>query len=757
MVPSQGSADAIIAIASERDRARAFSAARRHTRLVRALRIVMPVVAIGTVALFVGRLAVTSYLQASGIEMSGTRIDTKNLTMETPRYEGFGKDGSRYIVRAREAITDLKRSGPIRLNDIDGRLTQTTGVVTDLKANWGTYDERQNILELYEQIDVDGSTGMKARLTRATIHTKESRIVSDEPIWALNENGTITARSMVLRQREHKAAFKGQVHVTMRQNRPAATQPDGLRAGVDLAESAAAGATSGHSKAGRAQSPMPGLSANSGKPIEVRSATLDVDDNAKTAQFRHEVIARQGDATLEAPELDVAYEGRTALSDGAAHQPAAADDATKVRRIEARGGVTSRNKDDTAISQTLTYDARTDTALLVGDVVLTSTGDRRATAEQATFDQRTERAVLVGTVVLTQGADRRVTGDRAEFDQKADTGLVVGKEVVAMQGRNILKGRRLQLDRKAGTTRLDSPALDGQPVGRIATTFYQNEKADGGKGGAKAVSKGAENAAPGPFAMSFKTNPDAPIEVEADTLDVFDPKRQAVFRGKVVAKQGDFIVHTVEMTAFYTGQAGLGTVASPLGPAAEKPARSKGDSAGEGTQLTRIEARQKVIVTSKDGREAIGDWADFDVKANTIVVGGTKVTVSDGKSLATGTRLLIDMTTGRSTFHQPETAAPVTGQSQPAVSAAEPATGPGASSNGGAGCPPGAVCTRQRASVVLYPKEVESKGKEVLKEIDKDGWATTAEKEAREGRQKRRKKAEEKAADAPAGAVSKSQ
>ena len=34
----------------------------------------------------------------------------------------------------------------------------------------------------------------------------------------------------------------------------------------------------------------------------------------------------------------------------------------------------------------------------------------------------------------------------------------------------------------------------------------------------------------------------------------------------------------------------------------------------DGTELTRIEAKKNVRVTSKDGQTATGDWADFDAK-----------------------------------------------------------------------------------------------------------------------------------------------
>jgi lipopolysaccharide export system protein LptA len=72
--------------------------------------------------------------------------------------------------------------------------------------------------------------------------------------------------------------------------------------------------------------------------------------------------------------------------------------------------------------------------------------------------------------------------------------------------------------------------------------------------------------------------------------------------------------------------------------------------ASQPAQLTRIEARGKVIVTSKNGQNATGDWADFDVKANQVTVGGD-VVLTQEKNVVRGTRLIIDMSTGKSVIH----------------------------------------------------------------------------------------------------------
>lgn len=647
----RGSTAAAHPIALAADRARQFSSARRHTYVVQLLKLVLPSVAVVSAGVYGAALFATNKIKAIGVDPGKITIDPKNLTMEAPKYNGIGKDGSHYVVRAKEAMTDLKQTGPVRLNVIDGEITQQTGVVTKLKANWGTYDQKADVLELYEKIDIDGSTGMKARLTRATVFPKESRIVSNEPVQLENETGNIRSRQMTFNSKERKGTFTDQVHVMLKAAPAKAETADG-------------------SQKAKTQSALPGLAANSGEPIEIRSERLDFDDGAKTALFRQDVIAKQGDATLQATELDVLYEGKAAIDGTAPPKPKNSEaqvdqPQSKLKTIKARGGVTMINKDDRANASTLDYDAASETALLKGNVVMTS------------------------------GNERRATSSEAQFDQKRDTALLTGN-VIVQQGKNVLKGQRLFVDRKAGTTRLESPAGPGQSAGRINTVFYQAENK---QGAAKAPAKAAQEAvvsaatavaaSTSPFA--FKTDPTKPIDIDADTLDVFDQKRLALFLGNVIAKQGTFIVQTSQMTAHYTGQAGIAS-GSPVGAAAKG---AKGES-GQGAQLTKVEARKQVIVTGNDGQRATGEWADFDVKANTVKIGGN-VFVSEGpegkKNVvygAPGDELHIDMTTGISKFIKPDNAI---ARAVPAVSANPAAKAP----------EPGQQSQRLRA--VFFPKE----------------------------------------------------
>src|SRR5262249_3793059 len=214
----------------------------------------------------------------------------------------------------------------------------------------------------------------------------------------------------------------------------------------------------------------------------------------------------------------------------------------------------------------------------------------------------------------------------------------------------------------------------GQPAGRIAATFYQESD---GKAGAPAKRKSptAPNSQDGVMG-SFKLDPAAPMDIEADTLDVYDGEKRAVFHGNVKSKQGDFLVRTVELIAFYTGQTGL--------------LATGGEDTGnrQPSQLTRVECKQKVLVTSKDGQSASGDWAIFDTTAHAGRLGGD-VTVARGKDGAQGQRLKIDLTPGISRFEVDRD--PAVAQPAPATIASPPLTAPAANPAERA-CAPGRQC-----------------------------------------------------------------
>lgn len=119
----------------------------------------------------------------------------------------------------------------------------------------------------------------------------------------------------------------------------------------------------------------------------------------------------------------------------------------------------------------------------------------------------------------------------------------------------------------------------------------------------------------------LRTDPDAPIEIEANQLDIFDKKKIAVFKGSVVAKQGETRLQTSTLTIHYAG-GGSGTAQS----------------------ITRLEANGGVTVSQKD-QKATGDRAFVDMSKEQITLAGN-VVLSQGGNILRGSKLFIDMKTG---------------------------------------------------------------------------------------------------------------
>lgn len=575
-----------LVVSTAADRARAFRRARVHSIGVKALRLALPMLAIGLCGYYA--LSLKLAMGIGGVKMSAPpTLSADNLAMHNPEYEGFNKDGGKYIVSAKTARQDIRdRNAPIQLTAVTGKLLQPDRTVTNLKAKLGTFDNKQNTLELYDGIEIVSQTGMKATLSRATILTKESKVISREPVLVEMASGSVRAKAMTLDQKTKQVAFTDGVNTRLTPERKPST---------GAAQPAAAG--------------QRGFG-NADTPVDIVSDRLDVDDAAKLAVFTGGVRAVQNDATLETAQLEVTYEGASVAGGRPeqAEKSAEASPGSKVKRI---------------ISRT--------------PVVMTQGGDR-VTGDSADFDTLGEVASIIGRVVMTSAADRSAKSDRADVDQRSDTVLLTGN-VHVMQGKNELKGRRLWIDRKAGRAQLTSPAEPGTAQGKIATRLYQSDTTQQGQASArKAQAPAKAEADPASPFGSFKTDPSQPIDVEAVSLDVNDTSKTAIYRNDVRVVQGDFKMATVEMTAFYTGQMAVNVTPGR----APDPAIPK-----QQAQLNKIEARKGVTVTGKDGQTATGQWADFDTKANTVTLGG-EVKLTQGQTVLRGNKLLIDLNSGES-------------------------------------------------------------------------------------------------------------
>ncbi|WP_316858774.1 LptA/OstA family protein [uncultured Cohaesibacter sp.] len=122
-------------------------------------------------------------------------------------------------------------------------------------------------------------------------------------------------------------------------------------------------------------------------------------------------------------------------------------------------------------------------------------------------------------------------------------------------------------------------------------------------------------------ASGLRTDPDAPIEIEADQLDIYDKEKVAIFKGDVRAVQGDTTLLTATLTIHY-----------------------EGGGAGTAQSITRLEAHGGVKVIQLD-QQASGNSASVDMDKEIIILNGD-VVLTQGQNVLRGKKLIVNMRNG---------------------------------------------------------------------------------------------------------------
>lgn len=118
-----------------------------------------------------------------------------------------------------------------------------------------------------------------------------------------------------------------------------------------------------------------------------------------------------------------------------------------------------------------------------------------------------------------------------------------------------------------------------------------------------------------------------PIDIAADSLEVRQQEKIAIFSGNVVAKQGNITMKAARMLVYYDGQAG-------------------GAGGGGANSISKIEADGGVFFASPK-ETAQGNKAVYEVAKEQIRMIGD-VTLTRDKSVVKGAGLVYNLKTGRS-------------------------------------------------------------------------------------------------------------
>jgi lipopolysaccharide export system protein LptC len=209
-----------------------FAVAARHSRRVRFLRKAIPsVIAISMLAI-VGvsvfnpfRMLTNLPLQIGNLNVSGTRI-----TMEQPRLAGFTPDRRPYELQARTASQDITRPDFMELEDLKAKVEMEDKSIVLMDARKGFFNNKDQMLDLKDNIFLKSSTGYEARLSEARVDIAKGNVLSEKPVAVKLLNGTLDAKRLEITENGALLKFTGGVTMHLVLDDPAAApQAAGVR------------------------------------------------------------------------------------------------------------------------------------------------------------------------------------------------------------------------------------------------------------------------------------------------------------------------------------------------------------------------------------------------------------------------------------------------------------------------------------------------------------------------------------------------
>ena len=214
--PADAARDVTFAATSHGDADGAYRAARRHSRYVRAMRVI---VLAGIAVVMLGVIAANYMPTVGPIRLPGELgklvIKGTKITMQAPKLTGYTSDSRPYEFTADTAAQDINKPDLVELQKLHARLQMEDKSTVEMTAPSGTYDMKADKLVLNEDIALASSTGYAARLQEAIVDMHSGNVISNKPVKVKLLNGFLDAKRLEISENGAVIRFDGGVSMTL--------------------------------------------------------------------------------------------------------------------------------------------------------------------------------------------------------------------------------------------------------------------------------------------------------------------------------------------------------------------------------------------------------------------------------------------------------------------------------------------------------------------------------------------------------------
>lgn len=200
-------------ITTAADRSQAFRNARRHSAIVRGLKLGLPLSALLVLALYVLPSQLTYEIKDGEASVEAIDISSGALKMVNPRIRGVHAKQGVYDIRADSGTQNASEPEVMTFDKIDAEIVSSQGEKTTLTAPTGIYHSKKEELVFNTGVTIGGDAGVSGTLKTAKAYMKENKLVSDDPVALAYHGHTISADGVTVYSDESRVIFTGNVKV----------------------------------------------------------------------------------------------------------------------------------------------------------------------------------------------------------------------------------------------------------------------------------------------------------------------------------------------------------------------------------------------------------------------------------------------------------------------------------------------------------------------------------------------------------------
>ncbi|HZD26908.1 MAG TPA: LPS export ABC transporter periplasmic protein LptC [Alphaproteobacteria bacterium] len=192
----------------------------RYTRFVGAMKLVLPLVALGLVVAVIAWPSLLRQKEGFHLSFSALRSDqAAQLTMVEPRYTGADSAGRPFVVTADQAEQDPEDPRRVTLHQVQADMTMKDGSWFSVSSPAGLYLQGKRTLDLHRPVDLFSDRGYEFHAGTVHLDLAAGTADSDEAVRGQGPFGSLRADSLEAEQRGRVLRFRGNVRLVIQPQR----------------------------------------------------------------------------------------------------------------------------------------------------------------------------------------------------------------------------------------------------------------------------------------------------------------------------------------------------------------------------------------------------------------------------------------------------------------------------------------------------------------------------------------------------------